>query len=511
MGSSSRTRVGSTTCSGIPPVVAGERGSRTRSPERSVNSGSPAPGRRRSSFRTSTSPTRPTSGWRCSRDSSTRTVDRSRNGDAAAGSSTRPPLLDSAMTSCSWSARWAASRTRGRRPAAGRTPGRAKGRAVGYRSDAFVLDIRLPAGIEPFRLTRKRWTYRAFGGGGRPMRFVDRIEPAGEEDTICIQVVAADSLYVTDDFLVTHNTLNDAFIILDEAQNTTPEQMKMFLTRIGFGSKAVVNGDVDADRPAERADVGARRRAGDPGGHRGHRVLRTSARGTWSATRSCRTSSRRTVASGSSATRPPTVRDDHERRRRQPSGDPDLQPAGPIAVDEEGLTSLAREILAGEGSARGRRAVRVVRRRGPRWPTSTCGSWTRTGPTDVLSFPLDEVDDARRAVARRRDHRAVGRGDEQPGRSRPGRFACSWCTASSTCSATTMKRTRSAQRCGRDRSATAGCGSRERYGLVRARRRPPADLGGRYPGRGRGLDHEDQPCACLPPPGGWSPRRRVPL
>src|SRR5690606_11314896 len=38
-------------------------------------------------------------------------------------------------------------------------------------------------------------------------------------------------------------TLNHSFIILDEAQNTTPEQMKMFLTRIGFGSKAVVNGD----------------------------------------------------------------------------------------------------------------------------------------------------------------------------------------------------------------------------------------------------------------------------
>ena len=39
-------------------------------------------------------------------------------------------------------------------------------------------------------------------------------------------------------------TLNQAFIILDEAQNTTPEQMKMFLTRIGFGAKAVVTGDV---------------------------------------------------------------------------------------------------------------------------------------------------------------------------------------------------------------------------------------------------------------------------
>ncbi|HEV2686395.1 MAG TPA: PhoH family protein, partial [Actinomycetota bacterium] len=39
-------------------------------------------------------------------------------------------------------------------------------------------------------------------------------------------------------------TLNDSFIILDEAQNTTPEQMKMFLTRIGFGTKAVITGDI---------------------------------------------------------------------------------------------------------------------------------------------------------------------------------------------------------------------------------------------------------------------------
>lgn len=39
-------------------------------------------------------------------------------------------------------------------------------------------------------------------------------------------------------------TLNDAFIILDEAQNTSAEQMKMFLTRLGFGSRIVVTGDV---------------------------------------------------------------------------------------------------------------------------------------------------------------------------------------------------------------------------------------------------------------------------
>jgi phosphate starvation-inducible PhoH-like protein len=52
-------------------------------------------------------------------------------------------------------------------------------------------------------------------------------------------------------------TLNDSFIILDEAQNTTGEQMKMFLTRIGFGSKAVVTGDVtQIDLPEGRSRSG---------------------------------------------------------------------------------------------------------------------------------------------------------------------------------------------------------------------------------------------------------------
>jgi phosphate starvation-inducible PhoH-like protein len=130
-----------------------------------------------------------------------------------------------------------------RRPAEGRIPGRAHGRPVEYRNDAYVLDIRLPEGFNPFRLERKRALYDE-SGGGRPMRFIESIEPAGETETVCIQVAAEDSLYVTDDLIVTHNTLNDAFIILDEAQNTTPEQMKMFLTRLGFGAKIVVTGDV---------------------------------------------------------------------------------------------------------------------------------------------------------------------------------------------------------------------------------------------------------------------------
>ena len=57
-------------------------------------------------------------------------------------------------------------------------------------------------------------------------------------------------------------TLNHSFIILDEAQNTTPEQMKMFLTRIGFGAKAVVNGDVtqiDLGRDKKSGLIEARR------------------------------------------------------------------------------------------------------------------------------------------------------------------------------------------------------------------------------------------------------------
>lgn len=131
-----------------------------------------------------------------------------------------------------------------KRKAEGRKPGFANGMDVCYRNDAYILDIRLPENIRPFRLKRKADVYERFGGGGRPMRFIKNIEFVSEEETQCISVAALDSLYVTDDFILTHNTLNDAFIILDEAQNTTGEQMKMFLTRIGFGSKVVVTGDI---------------------------------------------------------------------------------------------------------------------------------------------------------------------------------------------------------------------------------------------------------------------------
>jgi len=62
----------------------------------------------------------------------------------------------------------------------------------------------------------------------------DRVDRLVERGTIEIAPLA----------FMRGRTLNDAFVILDEAQNTTSEQMKMFLTRLGFGSKAVITGDI---------------------------------------------------------------------------------------------------------------------------------------------------------------------------------------------------------------------------------------------------------------------------
>ncbi len=72
---------------------------------------------------------------------------------------------------------------------------------------------------------------------------VERVERLIERGTIEIAPIA----------FMRGRTLNDAFVILDEAQNTTSEQMKMFLTRLGFGSKAVITGDVtQIDLPSAR-------------------------------------------------------------------------------------------------------------------------------------------------------------------------------------------------------------------------------------------------------------------
>ncbi|SDY12055.1 phosphate starvation-inducible protein PhoH [Amycolatopsis xylanica] len=71
----------------------------------------------------------------------------------------------------------------------------------------------------------------------------DALHDMVEPDSIP-KLMAAGTIEIAPLAYMRGRTLNDAFIILDEAQNTTPEQMKMFLTRLGFGSKIVVTGDV---------------------------------------------------------------------------------------------------------------------------------------------------------------------------------------------------------------------------------------------------------------------------
>lgn len=127
-----------------------------------------------------------------------------------------------------------------------------KGRKVICKNDIYVLDIALPKGINPFRLPRK---HNIFTETARPKRLISSIEFVGTKPARCIKIDAKDSLYLTDSFIVTHNTFNDCVVIFDEAQNATKEQMKMFLTRIGYNCRAIVEGDVtQSDIPGERQE-----------------------------------------------------------------------------------------------------------------------------------------------------------------------------------------------------------------------------------------------------------------
>ena len=181
-------------------------------------------------------------------------------------------------------------------------------------------------------------------------------------------------------------TLNDCFIILDEAQNTSPEQMKMFLTRLGFGSKMVVTGDITQIDLPPRAAVRPDR--GRPTSSRASRASSScaSAARTSCATSSCSASSRPTTStpqraapelrsadtpaglSSRSRSSAPTTRRERPRRRRglcalalASRGHDDGHVA--IAfVDAERIAELNREHRGKD--APDRRAV-VPDRRGP--------------------------------------------------------------------------------------------------------------------------------------------------
>ena len=161
-------------------------------------------------------------------------------------------------------------------------------------------------------------------------------------------------------------TLNDSFIILDEAQNTRPEQMKMFLTRLGFNSKMVVTGDItQIDLPREQ-DSGLVVVAEILNERRGDRVRPLRRARTSCATSWCGGSSPPTTSTSqrAGAELRPRKRATHGADRARRRGDRDR-----------------RRVAGGPDGGRGRGAVRAraVLGRDRRRATSRSSSSTRTG------------------------------------------------------------------------------------------------------------------------------------
>ena len=224
-------------------------------------------------------------------------------------------------------------------------------------------------------------------------------------------------------------TLNDAFIILDEAQNSTTEQMKMFLTRLGFNSKMVITGDVtQVDLPASRAS-GLIEVQSILEGVPGHqlRLLRRQRRGPAPARVGDHPGLRR--ARGDPAPPPKARRSPGAPTRRRRS-------VMAAAVDNrQRRVPVSRRVWPGRRARAGRGRPRGGRRRGahrgrrrdpPAEPSAIAASRRRT---DVLAFPLETPDTP---GAARRPDRDLGRDGAASGpparraagaRARPARHA----------------------------------------------------------------------------------------
>ncbi len=98
-------------------------------------------------------------------------------------------------------------------------------------------------GANLFRLSRKANIFSRTKTP-RPKRLILSVEYIGNMDCQCIQIDSLDKLYITDDFILTHNTFDKTFVICDEMQNATPEQVRMITTRLGRDSRMIICGDV---------------------------------------------------------------------------------------------------------------------------------------------------------------------------------------------------------------------------------------------------------------------------
>jgi phosphate starvation-inducible PhoH-like protein len=102
----------------------------------------------------------------------------------------------------------------------------------------YIVDIATP--FNPFKTSRKA---DKFIGNRVCVKLIKKVELEGEEECQCIKVDSEDSLYVTDDFVLTHNTFDNSVCIFDEAQNATLSQLRLFMSRLGENSKMIITGD----------------------------------------------------------------------------------------------------------------------------------------------------------------------------------------------------------------------------------------------------------------------------
>ena len=291
--------------------------------------------------------------------------------------------------------------------------------------DAYVLDIRLPAGIEPFRLARKRERYARARRRAADALHRSRSSPTGEAETVCIQVAAADSLYVTDDFLVTHNTLNDS--LRDprrgaehhaRADEDVPDAARVQLED-GRHRRH------HADRPAARSEVRTRRRRATSS--------RTS-RASSSSASAARTSSATGWCSASS--RPTTSTPARQAPELRPAGRAPARLRSRSRSRSRRRTPRTRARSSGCVRARagvGRRARRArrdrVRRRRRGSRELNAEHRGKDEPTDVLSLPHRRRRALGAGAARARRHRDL------PASTRP---TCARRSSTARCTSTGM-------------------------------------------------------------------------
>lgn len=114
-----------------------------------------------------------------------------------------------------------------------------RGHIVQHRRVSYRVMFAMPEDLNPFRISRKANLWQP----KKLVRLIRDIKFIGQQECQCISVEADDHLYLTDGFIVTHNTFSDSVCILDEAQNCTKSQLKLFLTRLGNNSKMIITGD----------------------------------------------------------------------------------------------------------------------------------------------------------------------------------------------------------------------------------------------------------------------------